>query len=100
MAEQIPLTALMLLQHDYKSFSPNTDYDNVDWESAPAIQEPNVTSAICEPENNTAVSTSEGTIPVKGFAYRYASPPSEPSSFSVNCTCLPTTVRPTPSPCM
>ncbi|KAK9856098.1 hypothetical protein WJX84_011307 [Apatococcus fuscideae] len=57
-------------QHDYKSFSPNTDYDTVDWDSAPAIQEPNVTSAICSPNNHEAVTTSEGMIPVKGFAYR------------------------------
>ncbi|KAK9817424.1 hypothetical protein WJX74_000342 [Apatococcus lobatus] len=56
-------------QHDYKSFSPNTDYDTVDWDSAPAIQEPNVTSAICSPNNHEAVTTSEGMIPVKGFAY-------------------------------
>lgn len=75
----MPLTAVLLLQHDYKSFSPNTDYDTVDWESAPAIQEPNVTSAICDPGHNTPVSTCEGTIPVKGFAYRYASVLPEPS---------------------
>lgn len=38
-----------LLQKDYKSFSPNVDWDDVDWSSAPAVQETNVQSAICEP---------------------------------------------------
>lgn len=61
---------LACLQHDYKAFSPDTQADTVDWESAPAIQEPNVTSAICEPVNDAAIRSSEGTIPVKGFAYR------------------------------
>lgn len=37
-------------QKDYKTFSPNVDWDNVDWDSAPAIQETNVQSAICEPK--------------------------------------------------
>jgi sulfite oxidase len=36
-------------QKDYKSFSPNVDWDNVDWSSAPAIQEMPVQSAITEP---------------------------------------------------
>jgi sulfite oxidase len=38
------------LQRDYKSFSPSVDWDNVDWDSAPAIQETPVQSAICEPK--------------------------------------------------
>ena len=37
-------------QKDYKTFSPSVDWDNVDWDSAPAIQETNVQSAICEPK--------------------------------------------------
>ncbi len=41
--------ALGLPQKDYKSFSPNVDWDTVDWASAPAVQETNVQSAICEP---------------------------------------------------
>ncbi|KAK9820662.1 hypothetical protein WJX74_001642 [Apatococcus lobatus] len=56
-------------QQDYKAFSPDTEADSVNWDSAPAIQEPNVTSAICEPCNDAAISSSGGTIPVKGFAY-------------------------------
>lgn len=44
------LTGLsLILQKDYKSFSPSVDWDNVDWSSAPAVQETNVQSAICEP---------------------------------------------------
>ncbi len=39
-----------LTQKDYKTFSPSVDWDNVDWDSAPAIQETNVQSAICEPK--------------------------------------------------
>ena len=37
------------MQQDYKSFSPNVDWDNVDWKAAPAIQETPVVSAIMEP---------------------------------------------------
>ncbi len=39
-----------IAQKDYKTFSPSVDWDNVDWDSAPAIQETNVQSAICEPK--------------------------------------------------
>ena len=39
-----------VVQKDYKTFSPSVDWDNVDWDSAPAIQETNVQSAICEPK--------------------------------------------------
>ena len=40
------------LQKDYKSFSPMVDWDNVDWSSAPAIQETPVQSAILSPAPN------------------------------------------------
>ena len=43
-------SACWIVQKDYKTFSPSVDWDNVDWESAPAIQETNVQSAICEPK--------------------------------------------------
>ena len=72
---------MLCLQHDYKSFSPDTEPDTVDWESAPAIQEPNVTSAICEPCSDAAISSSDGTIPVKGFAYRWFCDPSSDCCF-------------------
>ena len=38
------------MQKDYKTFSPSVDWDSVDWDSAPAIQETNVQSAICDPK--------------------------------------------------
>jgi len=41
---------LVLTQKDYKSFSPSVDWDSVDWNSAPAVQETNVQSAICDPK--------------------------------------------------
>ena len=40
------------VQRDYKSFSPMVDWDNVDWSSAPAIQETPVQSAILSPGPN------------------------------------------------
>ncbi|KAI8471760.1 MAG: Oxidoreductase, molybdopterin-binding domain-containing protein [Monoraphidium minutum] len=56
-------------QSDYKAFSPGTDWDNVDWNSAPAIQDMNIVSAICSPAPGTEIGTSEGEITVKGYAW-------------------------------
>ncbi|GLC42769.1 hypothetical protein PLESTM_001377800 [Pleodorina starrii] len=56
-------------QRDYKAFSPNVDWDNVDWGSAPALQEPPVTSAIAEPAPGTVVSVSDGEITLRGYAW-------------------------------
>jgi len=36
-------------------FSPDIDWHNVDWSSAPAIQEMNVQSVICEPQNGATI---------------------------------------------
>jgi sulfite oxidase len=55
--------------NDYKGFSPNVDWHNVDYSSAPAIQELPVTSAICEPSAGTVVSPATKTIPVRGYAW-------------------------------
>lgn len=55
-------------QKDYKSFSPNVDWDNVDWSSAPAVQETNVQSAICEPEPGTEVEGPLDEIEVRPHA--------------------------------
>ena len=44
------LLVRVVVQKDYKSFSPSVDWDNVEWDSAPAIQETPVQSAICEPK--------------------------------------------------
>ncbi|CAK0769681.1 hypothetical protein CVIRNUC_003692 [Coccomyxa viridis] len=56
-------------QKDYKSFSPNVDWDNVDWGSAPAVQETNVQSAICVPQQGQTVDASDEEIEVQGYAY-------------------------------
>eukprot|EP00891_Asterochloris_glomerata_P006279 jgi/Astpho2/6279/e_gw1.00088.31.1_t len=55
-------------QSDYKSFSPSVDWDNVDWNSAPAIQETPVTSAICEPKPGEKVDAGH-EVPVRGYAF-------------------------------
>ena len=61
-------------QNDYKSFSPNIDWDNVDWTSSPAIQNMPVTSAITEPApGQTHRISRDGddnlTVSVKGYAW-------------------------------
>ncbi|XP_003695994.1 probable sulfite oxidase, mitochondrial isoform X2 [Apis florea] len=56
-------------QNDYKVFSPNTDWDNVDFSKAPAIQEMPVISAICKPEQSEIIKVINGKINVKGYAW-------------------------------
>ncbi len=57
-------------QNDYKGFSPSIDWHNVDFKSAPAIQELPVQSAICEPQPGTVIEPSENDIVnVKGYAW-------------------------------
>ncbi|XP_008213038.1 probable sulfite oxidase, mitochondrial isoform X1 [Nasonia vitripennis] len=57
-------------QNDYKGFSPSIDWDNVDFKTAPAIQELPVTSAICIPQRGERITVDKnGTIPVKGYAW-------------------------------
>ncbi|XP_035736137.1 sulfite oxidase, mitochondrial-like isoform X2 [Vespa mandarinia] len=56
-------------QGDYKAFSPSTDWDNVDFSKAPAIQEMPVISAICKPEQSEQVKIKDGKIDVKGYAW-------------------------------
>jgi len=56
-------------QKDYKSFSPSVDWTNVEWSTAPAIQDTPVQSAICEPKNGDIISHDEEEITLKGFAY-------------------------------
>ncbi|XP_058832753.1 sulfite oxidase, mitochondrial isoform X2 [Topomyia yanbarensis] len=56
-------------KNDYKSFSPSTDWDTVDFETAPAIQNMPVTSAICSPANGEQVKSENGFITVKGYAW-------------------------------
>lgn len=49
---------------DYKAFCPSVDWDTVDFEAAPAIQELPVVSAICAYE-----ATDDGEVEVKGYAW-------------------------------
>ncbi|XP_059477284.1 sulfite oxidase [Neocloeon triangulifer] len=56
-------------QNDYKGFSPSTDWDTVDFSSAPAIQELPVISAICDPIQNEKVKPVNGKIPIRGYAW-------------------------------
>jgi len=56
-------------QRDYKAFSPGTDWDNLDWSSAPAIQDMPVVSAICEPTKGSSVYSDEGKVAARGYAW-------------------------------
>ncbi|CAG2102832.1 unnamed protein product [Medioppia subpectinata] len=57
-------------RNDYKSFSPNIDWHNVDFNSAPAIQELPIQSAICEPrEGQTVALDANRTIQLSGYAW-------------------------------
>lgn len=57
-------------QNDYKAFSPSTDWDNVNFKTAPAIQNMPVTSAICTPNPlEKQVKIVDGCLEVKGYAY-------------------------------
>ncbi|KAK7915447.1 hypothetical protein WMY93_011208 [Mugilogobius chulae] len=56
-------------QNDYKGFSPCTDWDTVDYKSAPAIQELPVQSAITTPADGATVDRSDEEITVKGYAW-------------------------------
>ncbi|CAH0386283.1 unnamed protein product [Bemisia tabaci] len=56
-------------QNDYKGFSPSTDWDTVDFKTAPAIQELPVISAICDPSNSETISVKNGKITVRGYAW-------------------------------
>ncbi|XP_011301327.1 sulfite oxidase [Fopius arisanus] len=54
---------------DYKSFSPSTDWDTVDFSKAPAIQDMPVTSAICNISPGETVRLKNGKLNVKGYAW-------------------------------
>eukprot|EP01084_Bolivina_argentea_P309155 534727_1 len=55
-------------QNDYKGFSPNVDFSNVDWNSAPAIQDMPVVSVFQYPAPGSVVISSE-KIEAKGYAW-------------------------------
>ena len=55
-------------QQDYKTFSPSTDWDKVDFSKAPAIQEWPMQSLICSPLNGTTIDSAD-EITLKGIAW-------------------------------
>ena len=57
-------------QRDYKGFSPCIDWDNVDFSTAPAIQELPVQSLICSPPEGSSVDAqSAAEVRVSGIAW-------------------------------
>ena len=56
---------------DYKAFPQYQDWDTVNFESMPAIQDMPVSSGITEPADNKVINVSEGetTVKVKGWAW-------------------------------
>uniref|UniRef100_A0A0N8E9T1 Sulfite oxidase n=2 Tax=Daphnia magna TaxID=35525 RepID=A0A0N8E9T1_9CRUS len=56
-------------QCDYKSFNPSTDWDKVDFSTAPAIQEMPVTSVVCEPHDGEKVKLKKDKLNLRGFAW-------------------------------
>nr|XP_015199561.1 PREDICTED: sulfite oxidase, mitochondrial [Lepisosteus oculatus] len=56
-------------QNDYKGFSPGTDWDTVDFKTAPAIQELPVQSAITVPQEGVVLGAGQGTVTVQGYAW-------------------------------
>ncbi|KAL0978266.1 hypothetical protein UPYG_G00168180 [Umbra pygmaea] len=56
-------------QNDYKGFSPATDWDTVDFKSAPSIQELPIQSAITQPAEGTLFDRGAGEVTVKGYAW-------------------------------
>lgn len=61
-------------QKDYKAFPPTMDWDTVDFNAMPPIQEMPVTSAICEPAEGAAVALSELPDVAAGGAAAAAGP--------------------------
>lgn len=54
-------------RRDYKGFSPSVDWDTVNFDLAPSIQELPVQSAITQPQDGATVESGEVTI--KGYAW-------------------------------
>lgn len=52
-------------KQDYRSFSPDVDWDNVDFSAAPSIQEMPVTSSICA----HSVNPDDNTVTIGGYAW-------------------------------
>jgi sulfite oxidase len=56
-------------KNDYKGFSPSTDWSNVDFSTAPSIQELPVTSFISSPTDGAKLSKDEPDISLRGIAW-------------------------------
>ena len=56
-------------KNDYKGFSPCINWENVDFKSAPPIQDLPVQSAICEPAMDAVLEEGTPEITVKGYAW-------------------------------
>ncbi|XP_038072396.1 sulfite oxidase-like [Patiria miniata] len=56
-------------QNDYKSFNPSVDFGQLDYKTAPAIQEYPVQSAICTPRDGSKVDVDEEKVTIKGYAW-------------------------------
>ena len=56
-------------KNDYKGFSPSVDWNNVDYSSAPAIQELPVTSLITSPVNGSQLEEGETEVSLRGIAW-------------------------------
>lgn len=56
-------------QNDYKGFSPNIDWNNVNYKTAPAIQDLPVQSAITAPSAGTVLDAGSDEVSVKGYAW-------------------------------
>ncbi|MXQ97789.1 hypothetical protein E5288_WYG018385 [Bos mutus] len=54
-------------RRDYKGFSPSVDWDTVDFDSAPSIQELPIQSAITQPKEGETIGS--GEVTVKGYAW-------------------------------
>ena len=59
---------------DYKSFSPNIDMFNLNFDESASVQETPVQSAICDPQDGDEmlvqlVDEGNGTLPVSGYAF-------------------------------
>lgn len=56
-------------QRDYKGFSPCIDWNNVDFSTAPAIQELPVQSLICSPQEGSSVDADSTEVHISGIAW-------------------------------
>lgn len=56
-------------KNDYKGFSPSVDWSNVDFTTAPAIQELPVTSLITTPANGAVLDGDPSAVSLRGIAW-------------------------------